>query len=35
MDKRFCEILFIIRKQLGLTQEQLARELDVSFSTVL
>ena len=34
MNKPFCEILFTIRRQLGLTQEQLACELGVSFSTV-
>lgn len=32
IDKQFCKSLVIIRKQLGLTQEQLAHELNVSFS---
>lgn len=30
----FCEIVKSIRKQLGITQEQLAHELNVSFSTI-
>lgn len=30
----FDEILRAIRKQLGITQEQFARELNVSFSTI-
>ena len=30
----FSEIIKFIRKQLGITQEQLAHELNVSFSTI-
>lgn len=30
----FCTIVKRIRKELGLSQEQLARELGISFSTV-
>lgn len=30
----FSEIIKSIRKQLGITQEQLAHELNVSFSTI-
>lgn len=30
----FREIIKIIRKQLNITQEQLARELGISFSTI-
>ena len=30
----FSEIIKTIRKQLGLTQEELAHELNVSFSTI-
>jgi transcriptional regulator with XRE-family HTH domain len=30
----FGDIIKKVRKQLGITQEQLARELDISFSTI-
>lgn len=30
----FEDIIKKVRKQLGITQEQLARELDISFSTI-
>lgn len=30
----FGDIVYKIRKQLGITQEQLARELNISFSTI-
>lgn len=30
----FGDIVYEIRKQLGITQEQLARELNISFSTI-
>ncbi len=30
----FCLIVKSVRKKLGLSQEQLARELNISFSTV-
>ena len=30
----FCSIVKQVRKELGLSQEQLARELSISFSTV-
>lgn len=30
----FSEIIKCIRKELGITQEELARELNVSFSTI-
>lgn len=30
----FGDIVYEIRKQLGVTQEQLARELNISFSTI-
>ncbi len=30
----FGDVIKKVRKQLGITQEQLARELDISFSTI-
>ena len=30
----FCSVVKIVRKELNLSQEQLARELNISFSTV-
>ena len=34
MNPQYSAVLLLIRKQLSMTQEQLARELNVSFSTV-